>query len=124
MALQSIISLSGGQKSRVAFALMSFQKYVLLLMSYLSAYLIICFFVISPNFLVLDEPTNHLDMETIEALGEALNLFQGGIILVSHDERLIQLICKELWLARDHKVTSIAGGYEQYRKLIEKELEF
>jgi ATP-binding cassette subfamily F protein 3 len=73
---------------------------------------------------VLDEPTNHLDMETIEALGESLNLFHGGIILVSHDERLIQLVCQELWLARDCKVTSIAGGYEQYRKLIEKELEF
>jgi ATP-binding cassette, subfamily F, member 3 len=62
-------------------------------------------------------------METIEALGEALNLFKGGIILVSHDERLIQLTCKELWLCRDQKVTSIPVGYEQYRKLIEKELE-
>jgi ATP-binding cassette subfamily F protein 3 len=74
--------------------------------------------------MILDEPTNHLDMETIEALGDALNEFKGGIILVSHDERLIQLICKELWLARDTKVTSIPGGYEQYRKLIEKELEY
>jgi ATP-binding cassette subfamily F protein 3 len=63
-------------------------------------------------------------METIEALGEALNLFQGGIILVSHDERLIKLVCQELWLARDFKVTSVTGGYDQYRTLIEKELEF
>ncbi|RNA26016.1 ATP-binding cassette sub-family F member 3 [Brachionus plicatilis] len=103
MALQPIVSLSGGQKSRVAFALLSMLR---------------------PNFLVLDEPTNHLDMETIEALGEALNKFGGGVILVSHDERLIQLICKELWLCRDGKVKSIEGGYEEYRKLIEAELEY
>nr|QUF59464.1 ATP-binding cassette transporter Abcf3 [Brachionus angularis] len=103
MALQSIVSLSGGQKSRVAFALLS---------------------MLNPNFLILDEPTNHLDMETIEALGEALNKFGGGVILVSHDERLIQLICKELWLCRDGQVKSIEGGYEQYRKLIEEELEY
>nr|UOU03351.1 ATP-binding cassette subfamily F3 [Brachionus rubens] len=103
MALQPIVSLSGGQKSRVAFALLS---------------------MLNPNFLVLDEPTNHLDMETIEALGEALNKFGGGVILVSHDERLIQLICKELWLCRDGNVKSIEGGYDQYRKIIEAELEY
>jgi len=44
--------------------------------------------------------------------------------LVSHDERLIQLVCKELWLCRDGSVKSIDGGYDQYRKLIEEELEF
>jgi ATP-binding cassette subfamily F protein 3 len=81
-------------------------------------------------------------METIEALGEALNkfgvnfilklsnlielrpIFKGGVILVSHDERLIQLICKELWLCKDGSVKSIEGGYEQYRKIIEAELEY
>lgn len=103
MALQSIVSLSGGQKSRVAFALLS---------------------ILNPNFLILDEPTNHLDMETIEALGEALNKFTGGVMLVSHDERLIQAVCKELWLCRDGSVKSIPGGYDEYRALIEKELEY
>jgi ATP-binding cassette subfamily F protein 3 len=63
-------------------------------------------------------------METIEALGEALNKFTGGVMLVSHDERLIQLVCKELWLCRNGTVKSIDGGYEQYRKLIEEELEY
>ena len=63
-------------------------------------------------------------METIEALGEALNKFTGGVILVSHDERLIQLICKELWFCRNGTVTSIEGGYERYRKLMESELEY
>jgi ATP-binding cassette subfamily F protein 3 len=63
-------------------------------------------------------------METIEALGEALNKFTGGVMLVSHDERLIQLVCRELWLCRNGTVKSIDGGYEQYRKLIEEELEY
>ena len=63
-------------------------------------------------------------METIEALGIALNKFTGGVILVSHDERLITLVCKELWLCREGTVKSIKGGYEEYRKLMEKELEF
>ncbi len=63
-------------------------------------------------------------METIEALGVALNKFTGGVMLVSHDERLIQIVCKELWLCRDGNVKSINGGYEEYRKLMEQELEF
>lgn len=45
-------------------------------------------------------------------------------MLVSHDERLIQMVCKELWLCRDGSIKSIPGGYNEYRKLIEQELEF
>ncbi|KAH8041955.1 hypothetical protein HPB51_019696 [Rhipicephalus microplus] len=101
LALQTIGSLSGGQKSRVAFALMSMLR---------------------PHFLILDEPTNHLDIETIEALGHALNRFQGGVVLVSHDERLIQMVCQELWVCSNRTVRSIEGGFAQYRKLIEEEL--
>ncbi|KAK2510050.1 hypothetical protein MC885_009807, partial [Smutsia gigantea] len=70
LAVRPVASLSGGQKSRVAFAQMTMP---------------------CPNFYILDEPTNHLDMETIEALGRALNSFRGGVILVSHDERFIRL---------------------------------
>jgi len=102
LALRPVESLSGGQKSRVAFAVMSMTN---------------------PNFFILDEPTNHLDMETIEALGEALIKFQGGVILVSHDERLIRHICKELWLVQGGKVTSIEGGIDEYKAIVEKELE-
>lgn len=101
LATRPVSSLSGGQKSRVAFALMSMTN---------------------PNFFILDEPTNHLDMETIEALGEALLKFQGGVILVSHDERLIQAVCKELWVVRDKKVISLEGGFEQYKKIVQEEL--
>uniref|UniRef100_A0ABD2W3U2 ABC transporter domain-containing protein n=1 Tax=Trichogramma kaykai TaxID=54128 RepID=A0ABD2W3U2_9HYME len=102
LALQTIHSLSGGQKSRVAFALMCAAM---------------------PNFLVLDEPTNHLDIESIEALGKAINTCQAGVILVSHDERLIRMVCKELWVCADGSIKCIEGGFDEYRQIIEKELE-
>ncbi|XP_067010007.1 ATP-binding cassette sub-family F member 3 [Anabrus simplex] len=101
MALQTVASLSGGQKSRVAFARMCMGN---------------------PNFLVLDEPTNHLDIETIEALGKAIRKYTGGVILVSHDERLIRMVCKELWVCGGGSVRSIEGGFDEYRRIVEKEL--
>ncbi|XP_072943679.1 ATP-binding cassette sub-family F member 3 [Epargyreus clarus] len=102
LALQTIASLSGGQKSRVAFAQMCMGN---------------------PNFLVLDEPTNHLDIETIEALGKAINKFTGGVILVSHDERLLRVVCKEFWVCGNGSVTNIEGGFDEYRRIVERELE-
>ncbi|XP_050412288.1 ATP-binding cassette sub-family F member 3 isoform X1 [Patella vulgata] len=101
LAMRPVASLSGGQKSRVAFAVMSLAN---------------------PNFFILDEPTNHLDMETIEALGHALNKFKGGVVLVSHDERLIRKICKELWVVANGTVTSLEGGIDEYKKIVEAEL--
>ncbi|GIY09530.1 ATP-binding cassette sub-family F member 3 [Caerostris darwini] len=101
LALQSVASLSGGQKSRVAFAAMA---------------------MLHPHFLILDEPTNHLDVETVEALGIALQNFSGGVVLVSHDEQLIEMVCQELWVCRNGSVTSISGGFSQYRKIVEDEL--
>ncbi|KAL4220972.1 ATP-binding cassette sub- F member 3 [Mactra antiquata] len=101
LATRPVTSLSGGQKSRVAFAVMSMTN---------------------PNFFILDEPTNHLDMETIEALGNALKKFGGGVILVSHDERLIKMVCEELWVVRDKKVLSLEGGFPEYKKIVEEEL--
>lgn len=101
MALQQIASLSGGQKSRVAFAVLCGH---------------------GPNFLVLDEPTNHLDIETIEALGHALIKYKGGVVLVSHDERLLKMVCQELWVCSKGKVWSIDGGLDAYRALVEKEM--
>ncbi|PAA49973.1 hypothetical protein BOX15_Mlig033393g1, partial [Macrostomum lignano] len=102
LALRQIRLLSGGQKCRIAFALIAAGR---------------------PNFLVLDEPTNHLDVQTIKALGDALNSFNGGVVLVSHDERLIKMICTELWLVSDGLVRTIEGGIDAYRRLVEKELE-
>ncbi|KAI1301692.1 ATP-binding cassette sub-family F member 3 [Halotydeus destructor] len=101
MSTQPLASLSGGQKSRVAFANISLQD---------------------PNLLILDEPTNHLDVETVEALAEALSVYKGGVVLVSHDETLIKLVCKEMWHVSEKKV-AVLVDFDQYRKIIEKELE-
>ncbi|CAH2248383.1 ATP-binding cassette sub-family F member 3 [Pelobates cultripes] len=100
LAVRSVASLSGGQKSRVAFAQMTMP---------------------CPNFYILDEPTNHLDMETIEALGKALNKFRGGVILVSHDERFIRLVCQELWVCENGGVTRIDGGFDEYRNILQEQ---
>ncbi|XP_040858678.1 ATP-binding cassette sub-family F member 3 isoform X2 [Ochotona curzoniae] len=100
LAMRPVASLSGGQKSRVAFAQMTMP---------------------CPNFYILDEPTNHLDMETIEALGRALNNFRGGVILVSHNERFIRLVCRELWVCEGGGVTRVEGGFDQYRALLQEQ---
>lgn len=60
---------------------------------------------------------------TIEALGDAINNYKGGVILVSHDERLIRMVCKELWICGEGTVRSIDGGFDEYRRIVEKELE-
>ena len=67
-----IRNLSDGQRCRVIFAWLAFRR---------------------PHLLLLDEPTNHLDMETIDALADAINSFEEGMILVSHDFRLIRQVC-------------------------------
>ncbi|VDD91174.1 unnamed protein product [Enterobius vermicularis] len=101
LALQSVATLSGGQKSRVAFT---------------------CLAMLNPNYLIMDEPTNHLDVESVEALGAALRKFKGGVVIVTHDERLIELVCKELWVVRDRTVTQLDGGIEEYKKHVYKQL--
>lgn len=92
--------LSGGQKSRVAFAALAYER---------------------PNLLVLDEPTNHLDIETVEALGEALMKFKGGCLLVSHDDRLIRKTCATMWCAKNKKVNVLKGGVDEYLEILKKE---
>ncbi|NWH78154.1 ABCF3 protein, partial [Piaya cayana] len=102
LAVRPVASLSGGQKSRVAFAQMTMS---------------------CPNFYILDEPTNHLDMETIEALAKALNKFRGGVILVSHNERFIRLVCQELWVCENATITRIEGGFDQYRDILKEQFQ-
>ncbi|XP_063602737.1 ATP-binding cassette sub-family F member 3-like [Penaeus indicus] len=102
LAVQQLASLSGGQKSRVAFSLICMGN---------------------PNFFILDEPTNHLDIETIEALGKAIQKFKGGVVLVSHDERLIRMVCTELWVCGEKQVVCMEGGFDEYRAIVEKEIQ-
>ena len=76
LAGQKISTLSGGQKSRVAFALLTWKD---------------------PHLIIMDEPTNHLDIETIEALINAIKLFQGAVVVISHDTHFISQVATEYW---------------------------
>ena len=95
--LQKMEVLSGGQKSRVAFA---------------------CLALTQPHILVLDEPSNHLDIEAMDALSEALNEFQGGVLMVSHDVTMLQTVCKSLWVCENGTVWKFPGDVQQYKKRI------
>jgi len=79
-----IKQLSDGQKCRVVFAWLAHQV---------------------PHMLLMDEPTNHLDMETIDSLAEAINNFEGGLVLVSHDFRLINQVADQIWICEKQTVT-------------------
>lgn len=94
--------LSGGQKARVVFVELSLQE---------------------PHVLLLDEPTNNLDIETIDALCEAINAFNGGIVVVTHDQRLIEECECTLWVVEKQGVTKWEEGFDDYKETILRELE-
>lgn len=76
---------------------------------------------------MFDEPTNHLDMQSIDALADALEEFSGGVVLVSHDARLISRVCgdeetSEVWVVEEGKVERYDGSFEEYRKELIKEI--
>jgi len=101
IALRTINTLSGGQKSRLVFAVMAWRQ---------------------PHVLLLDEPTNHLDIETIDALCKSLMEFAGGVLVVSHDERLISMVCDQLWYVHNGRVTPFAGEFKDYKNILLEEL--
>ncbi|EOR04146.1 hypothetical protein J056_002224 [Wallemia ichthyophaga EXF-994] len=96
-SLRLIGTLSGGQKSRLAFAMLALQN---------------------PHILLLDEPTNHLDMEGLDALMDALKVWNGGSIVISHDERFITTVARELWVCANGTVTKFKGDVQAYKSLI------
>ena len=111
LATRPVGVLSGGQKSRLAFAQIAFRR---------------------PHIILFDEPSNHLDLETIEGLAMAINKFEGGVVLISHDERLINMVADELWTVMpghlDGKKTWIPGtvavfngSFGQYKKKLKQE---
>merc|ERR1712232_1185393 len=75
---------------------------------------------VNPHVLLLDEPTNHLDMQMIDALADAINRFSGGLILVSHDFRLIGQVAKEIWVCDDKTIAPWKGDIQSYKKHLSK----
>lgn len=78
--IMPIKNLSDGQRSRLIFCWLAHAR---------------------PHMLILDEPTNHLDLETIDSLARAIKQFGGGVVLVSHDFRLIDQVAEEIWIAEN-----------------------
>ena len=72
----------------------------------------------TPHMLLLDEPTNHLDIDAREALVQALNSFEGAVVLVSHDPHLVSLVADQLWLVRDGRCRIYDGDVADYRRSI------
>jgi ATP-binding cassette subfamily F protein 3 len=93
-ALASVLELSGGEKARLTLALLVRQR---------------------PNLLLLDEPTNHLDIEMREALTEALQDYDGALIVVAHDRHLLRATTDELWLVHEGGVAPFDGDLDDYR---------
>ena len=95
LATQTIFTLSGGQKSRLALAKITWSN---------------------PHILMLDEPSNHLDIESVDALIQGLSLFKGGVLLISHDEHLITNAADEIWVAKgDGSVAPWRGTFDEYK---------
>ncbi|MDV6345580.1 ABC-F family ATP-binding cassette domain-containing protein [Nitrosomonas sp. Is37] len=95
-----VMTFSGGEKSRLALALLAWQR---------------------PHLLLLDEPTNHLDLDMRDALMLALEEYTGSVILVSHDRSLIRAVADEFWLVADGQVQLFDGDLEDYKNWIENQ---
>ena len=74
----------------------------------------------TPHILLLDEPTNHLDIETIDSLASAINEWDGGLVLVSHDFRLIGQVAQEIWVVADGTVAKWPGSILSYKAHLKK----
>ncbi|KFI21641.1 ATP-binding cassette domain-containing protein [Nitrosococcus oceani] len=98
-ALAPVGSFSGGEKARLALALLVYQR---------------------PNLLLLDEPTNHLDLEMRYALTSALQDFEGAMIIVSHDRHLLRSTADTLWLVANHTAIPFDGDLEDYQRWLQQ----
>ncbi|HXG72707.1 MAG TPA: ABC-F family ATP-binding cassette domain-containing protein [Gemmatimonadaceae bacterium] len=88
-------TLSGGERARVALAMMVLTR---------------------ANFLLLDEPTNHLDIESVEALEDALDDYEGTILLVSHDRALLRALTSRVWVLHEHHITDFPGSFAEWEE--------
>jgi len=88
--------LSGGEKARLLFSIISFN---------------------APHLLVLDEPTNHLDMDSRNELTKALNTYEGAVLLISHDRNLLETVVDRLWVVEDGGISAFEGNMDDYRRI-------
>ena len=103
--LTPIVKLSGGQKARVVFTSIHLSN---------------------PHILLMDEPTNHLDMQSIDALGDALDEFEGGVVLITHDAHICSKVLdaetSEIWVVDEGEVKKFDGDFEDYRRELVAEI--
>jgi len=92
-AQRTAATMSGGERARVALAMLMLSR---------------------ANLLVLDEPTNHLDVESIEALEDAIERYDGSVLLVSHDRELLRALTSRLWILHDRHIAEFAGGFAEW----------
>lgn len=92
--------LSGGEKSRLLFAIMSYD---------------------APHLILLDEPTNHLDLDAREGLVQALNAYGGAVVIVSHDPSMVEMVADRLWIVREGECQPYDGDLDSYRAMIVEE---
>ncbi|AHG79282.1 ABC transporter ATP-binding protein [Mannheimia varigena USDA-ARS-USMARC-1388] len=98
--VQAVQSFSGGEKARLALALIVWQR---------------------PNLLLLDEPTNHLDLDMRQALVDALTYYEGSLVVVSHDRHLLRSTVNEFYLVHNHKVEEFKGDLDDYQKWLNEQ---
>ena len=99
------MKLSGGQKARVVSTAIQLSN---------------------PHILLMDEPTNHLDMQSIDALGTALDEFDGGVVLITHDAHICSKVLdaetSEIWVVDEGTVEKFDGDFQEYREKLVKEI--
>jgi ATP-binding cassette subfamily F protein 3 len=93
----TVASLSGGERARLLLNLVAME---------------------APHLLILDEPTNHLDIDSRRALLDALNDYQGAVILITHDRSLMEMVADRLWFAADGTIVPFDGDIDDYAKLV------
>jgi ATP-binding cassette subfamily F protein 3 len=94
-ARRSAVSLSGGERSRVALAMIMLAR---------------------ANLMLLDEPTNHLDVESIEALEDAVERYKGTVVLVSHDRALLRALVTRVWVLHERRIVDFDGSFEEWEE--------
>lgn len=142
--LTPICKLSGGQKARVVFTSISLMQphillldgeilYLIMIQMYVYCTLIVyfeqyLFLVFTQNLCSFSEPTNHLDMQSIDALCDAVEEFEGGVIVISHDAQLLSRLCSdeersEVLVVEDGMIRQYNGDFEDYRTELIKEIQ-